>query len=172
MSRSLEDDALNATGVAARLGSFVDNVFGGLGNTQFFAEDQTSKQKMKLFFQLNKTAFSSNPRNPITEQARILELFPNYEAIFVSPRTEADKLVSLKRVAQEEYKDGLEAVMEGLLTPEVLKKTVDNNKDWLRLLRHLRLVNVDAGNTPVDRQGDENAAMERLDKKLRQRRSN
>ena len=172
MSRSLEDDALNATGVAARFGSFVDNVFGGLGNTQFFAEDQTSKQKMKLFFQLNKTAFSSNPRNPITEQARILELFPNYEAVFVSPRTEADKLVSLKRVAQEEYKDGLEAVMEGLLTPEILKQTVDNNKDWLRLLRHLRLVNVDAGNTPVDSQGAENAAMERLDNAFRQRRSN
>jgi len=172
MSRSLEDDALNATGVAARFGSFVDNVFGGLGNTQFFAEDQTSKQKMKLFFQLNKTAFSSNPRNPITEQARILELFPNYEAVFVSPRTEADKLVSLKRVAQEEYKDGLEAVMEGLLTPEILKQTVDNNKDWLRLLRHLRLVNVDAGNTPVDSQAAENAALERLDNAFRQRRSN
>jgi hypothetical protein len=100
-------DALQAarqgTGPWSGLGALVDNVAGGMIPSEavrtYFQSNQENRQFLRGVTILGRSALVVNPRFPVAEMERVGKLFPDPDAFFRNPESEALKFIELKSLA-------------------------------------------------------------------------
>ena len=89
----------DGTGVWSSVGAFVNAVVGGTVApetiSEVFAKTEEGRQFVQLVYVLGRSALASSPRLAVADLQVTGSLFPNPEAIFRNPVTEANKLRSL-----------------------------------------------------------------------------
>ena len=68
----------------------------------YFKETTDARQFVKMVRVMGRSALSSSPRFAVSDLVTTEKLFPNEEALFSNPKTEADKLVTIDRYLTEE----------------------------------------------------------------------
>ena len=139
--------ARNATGPYANFAALMDGVIAGAIPSEtarnFFKDTQDNRQFIRALKVLGSSALSVSPRMAVYDLARVERLFPDPDAIFRNPISEANKLVVLKQIViqQKTYNDqNLAAgIDDATLRSEVIRK----NYEIDRLLGLLE--GVDAG---------------------------
>jgi ribosomal protein L29 len=139
--------ARNATGPYANFAALMDGVIAGAIPSEtarnFFKDTQDNRQFIRALKVLGSSALSVSPRMAVYDLARVERLFPDPDAIFRNPISEANKLVVLKQIIiqQKTYNDqNLAAgIDDATLRSEVIRK----NYEIDRLLGLLE--GVDAG---------------------------
>ena len=139
--------ARNATGPYANFAALMDGVIAGTIPSEtarnFFKDTQDNRQFIRALKVLGSSALSVSPRMAVYDLARVERLFPDPDAIFRNPISEANKLVVLKQIVvqQKNYNDqNLAAgIDDATLRSEVIRK----NYEIDRLLGLLE--GVDAG---------------------------
>ena len=107
---------------------------------EFGRNTQQAKQYLRAIRVLGRSALVVNNRFPVAEMATVGVLFPDPDAFFRDPTSEADKFIALKRQALEVYRINLRELETGL--PKELQKAVQaNNLEIKRLLSLLQGVN-------------------------------
>jgi len=107
---------------------------------EFGRNTQQAKQYLRAIRVLGRSALVVNNRFPVAEMATVGVLFPDPDAFFRDPTSEADKFIALKRQALEVYRINLRELKTGL--PKELQKAVQaNNLEIKRLLSLLQGVN-------------------------------
>lgn len=139
-------DALEAarkgTGPWSALGAAVDNVVGGFipQARALFKNTQENRQYLRGLEILGRSALVVNPRFPVAEMERVGGLFPQPDAFFRSPESEALKLIELKSLALAQKRRNLEALSEGGLDASIQTAVLSNNFELDRLLSLLATV--------------------------------
>lgn len=125
--------AREGTGFKARFSATLDDIYGGVFETEAFQETQAFRQQMKGIKVLGRSALVINPRFPVAEMENVGALFPDVDKFFVNPVTEANKLIEMKRLAQEQLLRNLEYI--GTAAPsEMIADIEANNRELERLL--------------------------------------
>jgi hypothetical protein len=107
---------------------------------EFGRDTQQAKQYLRAIRVLGRSALVVNNRFPVAEMATVGVLFPDPDAFFKDPTSEADKFISLKQQALEVYRINLKELEKGL--PKDLERAVQaNNLEIKRLLSLLQGVN-------------------------------
>lgn len=142
--KNATDAALDGTGPAASFAAFMDNILSvspvdipGLD----FQDTQSNRQYLRGLVTLGRSALVVNPRFPVAEMERVQVLFPEPDAFFRNPKTEANKLVELKRLAMDQKRRNLEEIAAGISDGTLLKQVQANNFELDRLLSLLQGVN-------------------------------
>jgi len=146
--------ARNATGPYANFAALMDGVIAGAIPSEtartFFKDTQDNRQFIRALKVLGSSALSVSPRMAVYDLARVERLFPDPDAIFRNPISEANKLVVLKQIViqQKTYNDqNLAAgIDDATLRSEVIRK----NYEIDRLLGLLE--GVDAGGGGLDQE--------------------
>lgn len=118
--------ARQGAGPYAMLAAGLDAVAGGLGadallgKDGFFKDTQESRQALRFLKQTSKEALMNSARGAIWEQERIEQLFPNPDAFFRSPATEARKLGTLVKLAKQRKAENLRE-MQSAVDPKVIQ---------------------------------------------------
>jgi hypothetical protein len=139
-------DALTAarqgTGPWSGLGAAVDNVIGGFipQAREMFANTQANRQYLRGLTILGRSALVVNPRFPVAEMERVGALFPDPDAFFRSPESEALKLIELKNLALAQRRRNLEALSQGIPDAATTQAVLANNFELDRLLSLLATV--------------------------------
>jgi len=141
-------DALQAarrgTGPWSGIGALVDNVVGGMIPNEairtYFKDNQENRQFLRAVMILSRSAFVNNPRYPVAEMERIAPLFPDPDAFFRNPETEAMKLIELKSLALSQYYNNLTALNRGIPDAATLQSVQSQNFEIERLLGLLQTV--------------------------------
>ena len=141
-------DALEAarkgTGPWSGIGSLVDNVIGGMIPNQairsYFQDNQQNRQFLRGVTILGRSALVVNPRFPVAEMERVGALFPDPDAFFRNPESEALKLVELKSLVLAQRRANLEAIYAGIPDAATLQAVQANNFEIERLLGLLETV--------------------------------
>jgi hypothetical protein len=128
--------ALNGTGTFAKFQVFLDNVFAGaLLPGDMFQETQADRQFLETVVILGRSALVLNPRFPVAEMERVQGLFPDTEALFVNPETQANKLIELKQAVVDQKKRNLNELYNNtMLDTKGMQDIVSNNSEIDRLL--------------------------------------
>jgi hypothetical protein len=131
------ESALSGTGPAASFAAFMDNILSvspvdipGLD----FQDTQSNRQFLRGLVTLGRSALVVNPRFPVAEMERVQVLFPETDAFFRNPETEANKLVELKRLALDQKRRNLEEIANGISNATLLQQVQQNNFELDRLL--------------------------------------
>ena len=142
--RNATEAALKGTGPAASFAAFMDNLLSvspvdipGLN----FEDTQSNRQFLRGLLTLGRSALVVNPRFPVAEMERVQVLFPEPDAFFREPKTEANKLVELKKLALSQKKRNLEEMAAGIPNATLLQAVQSNNFEIDRLLSLLAGVN-------------------------------
>jgi len=97
----LVNDVLTGAGLFANAITAADQITGSVGANKLFAgggrlnpEQQEAQQRIRVFGQQMLPALANNPKLPVAEQERLLQLVPKTGA-FVNPETEASKVKQL-----------------------------------------------------------------------------
>ena len=107
---------------------------------EFGKDTQRAKQYLRAIRVLGRSALVVNNRFPVAEMATVGVLFPDPDAFFRDPTSEADKFIALKQQALEVYRINLRELKTGL--PKELQRAVQaNNLEIKRLLSLLQGVN-------------------------------
>ena len=131
--------AETATGLHSGLQAFLDNVGGAfgipalVGKEGFFPDTQENRQTLQVIKQLGKTALMSSSRGAVWEQKQIMKLFPNPGNLFINPKTEAKKLLTLRTTLQETRQFNNQAIGQAI-TPKEVAKLRESNMAIDRLL--------------------------------------
>jgi len=141
-------DALQAarqgTGPWSGVGALVDNVAGGMIPNQairtYFRNNQENRQFLRAITILGRSALVVNPRFPVAEMERVGALFPDPDAFFRNPESEALKLIELKSLVLAQKRANLEAIAQGIPDAATLQAVQANNFEIDRLLGLLETV--------------------------------
>ena len=148
--------ARNATGPYANFAAFMDGVIAGTIPSKtvrnLFKDTQDNRQFVRAIKVLGSSALSVSPRMAVYDLARVERLFPDPDAIFRNPISEANKLVVLKQIViqQKTYNDqNLAAgIDDATLRSEVIRK----NYEIDRLLGLLEGVDASGGGLNTEAQ--------------------
>ena len=149
--RNAMDAARNGTGPYAGLAVFLDRTFAGALPIarEFFKDTQANKQFLRGITILGRSALVVNPRFPVAELERVGALFPDPDAFFTNPESEAQKLVELKTLAQQQKYENLKKLNAGIPDDATRQQVMSNNFEIERLLGLLQGVPV-AGESNLD----------------------
>jgi hypothetical protein len=153
-------DALEAarqgTGPWSGIGALVDNVAGGMIPNEairsYFQDNQENRQFLRGVTILGRSALVVNPRFPVAEMERVGVLFPDPDAFFRNPESEALKLIELKSLVLAQKRANLAAIAQGIPDAGTLQAVLSNNFEIDRLLGLLQTVpdGTNQGGTGVD----------------------
>jgi hypothetical protein len=135
--RNAADAALNGTGPWSALAAGMDAMLGGLVPLvrETFQDTQENRQFLRAITVLGRSALVVNPRFPVAEMDRVGALFPDPDVVWRNPRTEANKLVELKDLAEQQLRANLSNLAEGRILDEATRGAVlANNHELERLL--------------------------------------
>jgi hypothetical protein len=136
--------ARGGTGPWSGIGALVDNVVGGMipndAIRMYFQDNQENRQFLRGITILLRSAFVNNPRYPVAEMERIAPLFPDPDAFFKNPETEAQKLIEIKALAMSQYYNNLTALYEGIPDAATKQAVMSQNFEIERLLSLLQTV--------------------------------
>ena len=141
-------DALQAarqgTGPWSGIGAMVDNVAGGMIPNQairtYFQNNQENRQFLRAVTILGRSALVVNPRFPVAEMERVGSLFPDPDAFFRNPESEALKLIEMKSLVTAQKRANLAAMAQGISDAATLQAVQANNFEIDRLLGLLETV--------------------------------
>jgi hypothetical protein len=141
-------DALQAarqgTGPWSGIGALVDNVVGGMipsdAVRSYFENNQQNRQFLRGVTILGRSALVVNPRFPVAEMERVGSLFPDPDAFFRNPQSEALKLIELKSLVLAQKRANLAAISQGIPDAGTLQAVLANNFEIDRLLGLLQTV--------------------------------
>jgi len=131
--------AQEGTGLAARFGAALDDIYGGATGTDIFQDLQSNRQYLKGIRVLGRSALVVNPRFPVAEMENVAELFPDPDSWWVNPTTQANKLIEMKRLAQQVLLQNLEYISNSAPS-EMIADIEANNRELERLLSILKRV--------------------------------
>jgi len=108
--------ARDATGPYAAFQAGVDQLIGGFvpAFRELFQDTQDNRQYIRSLKILGSSALSVSPRLAVFDLARVERLFPDPDAFFRNPESEANKLVVLKRVALNQKRRIFEEQQTGI----------------------------------------------------------
>jgi hypothetical protein len=136
--------ARGGTGPWSGIGALVDNVVGGMipndAIRMYFQDNQENRQFLRGITILLRSAFVNNPRYPVAEMERIAPLFPDPDAFFKNPETEAQKLIEIKALALSQYYNNLTALNQGIPDAATKQAVMSQNFEIERLLSLLQTV--------------------------------
>ena len=136
--------ARGGTGPWSGIGAVVDNVVGGMipndAIRTYFQDNQENRQFLRGITILLRSAFVNNPRYPVAEMERIAPLFPDPDAFFKNPETEARKLIEIKALALSQYYNNLTALNQGIPDAATKQAVMSQNFEIERLLSLLQTV--------------------------------
>jgi hypothetical protein len=137
--------AQEGTGPYSAFAAFADNIFGGMvpnkAVREFFQENQQNRQYLRALTILGRSALVVNPRFPVAEMERVGLLFPDPDAFFRNPESEATKLIELKALAVSQLRANLSAIRDGSISDAATMQAVQaNNYELQRLLGLLQAV--------------------------------
>ena len=149
--RNAMDAARNGTGPYAGFAVFLDRTFAGAIPIarEFFQETQANKQFLRGVTILGRSALVVNPRFPVAELERVGALFPDPDAFFTNPESEAQKLVELKTLALSQKRANLAQLASGIPDDTTRQQVLSNNFEIERLLGLLQAVPI-AGESGLD----------------------
>jgi len=149
--RNAMDAARNGTGPYAGFAVFLDRTFAGAIPIarEFFQETQANKQFLRGITILGRSALVVNPRFPVAELERVGALFPDPDAFFTNPESEAQKLVELKTLALSQKRANLAQLASGIPDDTTRQQVLSNNFEIERLLGLLQAVPI-AGESDLD----------------------
>lgn len=139
-------DAMSAaragTGPYAGLAVFMDRTLSGAipAARKAFQDEQANRQFLRALMILGRSALVVNPRFPVAEMERVGALFPDPEAFFTNPETEANKLVELKNLALAQRRANLQQLSRGIQDDATQQAVLSNNFEIERLLSLLDAV--------------------------------
>jgi hypothetical protein len=141
-------DALQAarqgTGPWSGIGAMIDNVAGGMIPNQairtYFQNNQENRQFLRAVTILGRSALVVNPRFPVAEMERVGGLFPDPDAFFRNPESEALKLIEMKSLVTAQKRANLAAMAQGISDAATLQAVQANNFEIDRLLGLLETV--------------------------------
>jgi hypothetical protein len=122
--------------------------------TIFGRETQKARQYLRGVTVLGRSALVVNNRFPVAEMQNVASLFPDPDALFRDPDTEALKFIDLKRAATQQYRRNLQELEKPGLDKKVAESIRANNFEIQRLLS--LLPGVQLGGAPT---GDNEAAI-------------
>lgn len=107
---------IDATGPYAAFQAGVDQLIGGFvpAFRELFQDTQANRQYIRALKILGSSALSVSPRLAVFDLARVERLFPDPDAFFRNPQSEANKLVVLKRTALNQKARILEEQQAGI----------------------------------------------------------
>jgi hypothetical protein len=154
-------DALEAarqgTGPWSGIGALVDNVAGGMIPNEairsYFQDNQENRQFLRGVTILGRSALVVNPRFPVAEMERVGVLFPDPDAFFRNPESEALKLIELKSLVLAQKRANLAAIAQGIPDAGTLQAVLSNNFEIDRLLGLLQTVPDGTNQGGVDASG-------------------
>ena len=140
--RNAMDAARNGTGPYAGFAVFLDRTFAGALPIarEFFQATQANKQFLRGVTILGRSALVVNPRFPVAELERVGALFPDPDAFFTNPESEAQKLVELKTLALSQKRANLAQLASGIPDDTTRQQVLSNNFEIERLLGLLQAV--------------------------------
>lgn len=99
--------ARSGTGFWSKVGAGLNAVLSAIPGSEdafrdYFKETTDARQFVKMVRVMGRSALSSSPRFAVSDLVTTEKLFPNEEALFSNPKTEADKLVTIDRYLTEE----------------------------------------------------------------------
>ena len=144
--------ARNGTGPYAAFNVFLDKTFGGAvpAAREAFQDTQQNRQFLRGLMILGRSALVVNPRFPVAEMEKVAMLFPEPDAVFTNPETEANKLVELKNLALTQKRNNLEQLSQGIQDSKIRASVMANNFEIDRLLNMLISVPTGATGGAVD----------------------
>ena len=147
LMRNAMEAARMGTGPYAGIAVALDSVFGGLipQARQAFQDTQANRQFLRGVTILTRSALVVNPRFPVAEMERVGVLFPDPDAFFRDPETEANKFIELKRLALTQKMANNEALNEGIQDDKTRQSVLSNNFEIDRLLGMLGTVPLSIG---------------------------
>jgi hypothetical protein len=134
--------ARDGTGIYAGFAVFLDRTFAGAipAAREAFQNTQANRQFLRGLTILGRSALVVNPRFPVAEMEKVGALFPDPEAFFTNPETEANKLVELKNLALAQQRANLQALQTGIEDAATRQAVMANNFEIERLLGLLQTV--------------------------------
>ena len=138
---------VDATGPYAAFQAGVDQLIGGFvpAFRELFQDTQANRQYIRALKILGSSALSVSPRLAVFDLARVERLFPDPDAFFRNPESEANKLVVLKRVALNQKDRILTEQMSGISDPALKAQLNQKLYEIDRLLDMLGSVDIAGG---------------------------
>jgi len=97
---SLSGAVGKGTGPLAYTQEAISNVFGPFVSGAMFPETTRSRERVRVFSQLAKSALVNNPKFPVAEQKIVQQLLPDVGKFFQDPDAAREKLKELKSVLE------------------------------------------------------------------------
>ena len=137
------------TGAYSKLTAFIDGITSLIPPVikpkfieDFGTETQNARQFVRGLTVLGRSSLVVNNKFPVAEMANVAQLFPNPDAFFVDPESEARKLVTLKKLAIQQYIRNNRLLEEGGLEDSQRSNLSGNNLEIQRLLSLLESVQI------------------------------
>ena len=125
--------------------------------TIFGRETQQARQYLRGVTVLGRSALVVNNRFPVAEMQNVASLFPDPDALFRDPDTEALKFIDLKRAATQQYRRNLKELQKAGLDKKVAESIRANNFEIQRLLSLLPGVQLGTTQTVDDQEAIDEA---------------
>ena len=156
--------ARNGTGLWSGAASLINNVIGGLiadeEFSKFFKDFENGRQFVKALSVLGRSALAVNPRFAVAELNLLSELFPSnaFTNLLANPTTEANKLLTIKGLVDDQEVRILQAFAEGGLEKGMVSELKGKLFEIKRLQSMLGPIEYDAARS-TNTLGPENPAL-------------
>ena len=137
------------TGAYSKLTAFIDAITSLIPPVikpkfieDFGTETQDARQFVRGLTVLGRSSLVVNNKFPVAEMANVAQLFPNPDAFFADPESEARKLITLKKLAIQQYIRNNKLLEEGGLEDSQRSNLSGNNLEIQRLLSLLESVQI------------------------------
>jgi len=141
--------ARNATGPWANFSALLDGVVAGTVPSEtirnIFQDTQDNRQFIRALKILGSSALSVSPRMAVYDLARVERLFPDPDAFFRNPVSEANKLVVLKQIVVQQKTRNDQALAAGIDDATLQSEVIRKNFEIDRLLSLLEGVDATGG---------------------------
>ena len=141
--------ARNATGPWANFSALIDGVVAGTVPSDtirnLFQDTQDNRQFIRALKILGSSALSVSPRMAVYDLARVERLFPDPDAFFRNPVSEANKLVVLKQIVVQQKTRNDQALAAGIDDATLQSEVIRKNFEIDRLLSLLESVDASGG---------------------------
>ncbi len=141
--------ARNATGPWANFSALLDGVVAGTVPSEtirnIFQDTQDNRQFVRALKILGSSALSVSPRMAVYDLARVERLFPDPDAFFRNPVSEANKLVVLKQIVVQQKTRNDQALAAGIDDATLQSEVIRKNFEIDRLLSLLEGVDATGG---------------------------
>lgn len=146
--RNPMEAALEGTGPWSGFYAFLDNTYGGITGTDFFQDTMANRQFLRGIIVLGRSALVVNPRFPVAEMENVAALFPNPDQFWRNPKSQANQLIEMKRLASAQHRKNLQMIAPGGgASTEMIPDIEANNRELERLLDILTVVPMTYGST-------------------------